>query len=131
MTRFEAAYDHFRRTRPGRVITHPATLLLATMMSVLSFVVALYVLFEFSQQNGHTADIAAQKAQAAVEQAESSQRQAAQATHAAVEAARVAFCRIVSINAGNDPPPSTARGFANQEAYRELGKLPLFHCFTE
>lgn len=129
MTRVDQLYDRFRHTWLGRIVTHPAFLLFATAMSIASFVIALYVLYGFTQQNSRTANIASQQAAQAVRQAQVTQKKAAAAQRATGEAARLAFCKIIVLNASNSPPPTTARGFAFQAAYAELGKSPVLHCF--
>lgn len=52
----------------------------------------------------------------------------AKANRVALEAARQQFCKVIEIQASEDPPPTTARGFAAQRAYQDLAKTPFLHC---
>lgn len=136
MTRIDRFYDQFRVTRFGRIVTHPMFLFATSVMSILALITALYALYGLSQQNGRTAAIASRtataaslRATAAFQQSQESQAKSAKAQAAALEVARQAFCKIIVLNAGGNPPPTTARGFAFQAAYKELGKSPFLHCF--
>lgn len=74
------------------------------------------------------AEVARREASAAFAKSEAADRKAAEAQRTLLETARQQFCKVIEIQASNDPPPTTARGFAAQEAYRQLAKTSFLHC---
>jgi hypothetical protein len=63
--------------------------------------------------------IARREATRAVSQAQAAEDKANQARVLAAEQARRQFCVLINIGASDDPPPTTARGFAQQERLQE------------
>jgi sensor histidine kinase regulating citrate/malate metabolism len=72
--------------------------------------------------------VARREATRAVNQAQAAEDKANQARKIAGDQARRQFCVLIRIGASDDPPPTTARGFAQQDAYKKLEALPLLHC---
>lgn len=112
-----------------RLLRNTTFWVLTTLATLIVSIVALCIALQATSHSvkvaRHEAQVASAKAVAAAGQAEEAQRQS---NNRALEIARQQFCKVIEIQAAGDPPPTTARGFAAQQAYRELARTPFLHC---
>jgi hypothetical protein len=127
----DARWDRFTHTKAGRFVSHPLFIVGMAIFMVANAAVAGWALTASWQARDREIVVARAEAAKAVAQASQANRSAMASRAASNEAAREAFCRIIILNASNNPPPTTARGFAFQAAYAQLGKSPALHCFTK
>lgn len=123
--------ERFAQTRTGRVMLHPAFVVCMALFTILNAGIAGWALTTSWEARDREIVVARAEAAKAVAQASQANRSAMASRAASNEAAREAFCRIIALNASDNPPPTTARGFAFQAAYAQLGKSPALHCFTK
>jgi hypothetical protein len=123
--------ERFAQTRTGRVMLHPAFVVCMALFTILNAAIAGWALTTSWEARDREIVVARAEAAKAVTQANQANRSAIASRAASSEAARQAFCRIIILNVGNNPPPTTARGFALQAAYAEFGKSPVLHCFSK
>lgn len=131
-------WDRFTHTRVGRTVVHPLFITSMVIFMVVNAGIAGWALTTAWSAKSHEITVARNEAGKAVAKAQEAQEAQARAkvqsdAKAArdLETARQAFCHLIDINASDDPPPSTARGFAQQEAYKQLGRTPFLHCFPK
>jgi hypothetical protein len=127
----DARWDRFTHTKAGRFVSHPLFIVGMAIFMVVNAVVAGWALTTSWEARDREIVVARAEAAKAVAQANQANRSAIASRAASSEAARQAFCRIIILNVGNNPPPTTARGFALQAAYAEFGKSPVLHCFSK